>query len=105
MATTIVIKNSSTAASVPTAGQLVQGELAVNVTDRKIFTKTSTGSVVEIGGGARGTGSDDIFYENSKTVNGSYSISSNKNAMSTGPITLATGVTVTIPSGSRWVVL
>lgn len=105
MATTIVIKNSSTAASVPTAGQLVQGELAVNVTDRKIFTKTSTGSVVEIGGGARGTGSDDIFYENSKTVNGSYSITSSKNAMSTGPITLASGVTVTIPSGSRWVVL
>lgn len=105
MATTIVIKNSSTAASVPTAGQLVQGELAVNVTDRKIFTKTSTGSVVEIGGGARGTGSDDIFYENSKTVNGSYSITSNKNAMSTGPITLASGVTVTVPSGSRWVVL
>ena len=105
MPTTIVIKNSSTAGSVPTAGQLVQGELAVNVTDRKIFTETSTGTVVEIGGGARGAGADDIFYENSKTVNGNYTISTNKNAMSTGPITIASGVSVTVPSGSRWVVL
>jgi hypothetical protein len=61
--------------------------------------------VVEIGGGARGNGADDIFFENSKTVNGSYTISTNKNAMSTGPITLANGVTVTVPSDSRWVVL
>jgi len=105
MATTIVIKNSSTAGSVPTAGQLVQGELAVNVTDRKIFTETAAGTVVEIGGGARGNGADDIFFENSKTINGSYTITTNKNAMSTGPITLANGVTVTVPSDSRWVIL
>jgi hypothetical protein len=105
MATTIVIKNSSTAGSVPTSGQLVQGELAVNVTDRKIFTETAAGTVVEIGGGARGNGADDIFFENSKTINGSYTITTNKNAMSTGPITLANGVTVTVPSDSRWVVL
>jgi len=105
MATTIVIKNSSTAGSVPTAGQLVQGELAVNVTDRKIFTETAAGTVVEIGGGARGNGADDIFFENSKTINGSYTITTNKNAMCTGPITLANGVTVTVPSDSRWVIL
>jgi hypothetical protein len=105
MATTIVIKNSSTAGSVPTAGQLVQGELAVNVTDRKIFTETAAGTVVEIGGGARGNGADDIFFENSKTINGNYTITTNKNAMSTGPITLASGVSVTVPSDSRWVVL
>lgn len=105
MPTTIVIKNSSTSGSVPTAGQLTQGELAVNVTNRKIFTKNASGTVVEIGGGARGTGSDDVFYENAKTVTGSYTISSSKNAMSTGPITINSGVSVTVPSGSRWVVL
>lgn len=105
MPTTIVIKNSSTTGSVPTSGQLVQGELAVNVTDRKIFTENASGTVVEIGGGARGTGSDDVFYENGQTVNASYTISTNKNAMSTGPITIASGVSVTVPSGSRWVVL
>jgi hypothetical protein len=42
---------------------------------------------------------------NSQTVAASYSIPSGSSAMSTGPVTVASGVTVTIPSGSRWVVL
>ena len=42
---------------------------------------------------------------NSKTVATSYSIPSGSNAMSAGPVTVNSGVTVTIPSGSRWVVL
>jgi hypothetical protein len=41
------------------------------------------------GGGASGGGSNDVFYENSQTVNIEYAISANKNAMSTGPITVA----------------
>lgn len=50
MPTTIVIKNSSTASAAPSAGSLTQGELAVNVTDKKIYTKDSGGSVVELTG-------------------------------------------------------
>jgi hypothetical protein len=42
---------------------------------------------------------------NSKTVSASYSIASGDNAMSAGPVTVASGQTVTIASGSRWVVL
>lgn len=105
MALTIVLKNSSTTGAVPSTGQLVQGEVAVNVTDRKLFTKTSTGTVVEIGGGARGAGSDDVFYENSQTVTQSYTLTTGKNAMSAGPITIDTGVTVTIPTGSVWTII
>ena len=56
-------------------------------------------------GGATGAGSDAIFYENGKTVTASYSITAGNNAMSTGPITVASGQTVTVPTGSRWVVL
>ena len=56
-------------------------------------------------GGATGAGSDAIFYENGKTVTTSYSITAGNNAMSTGPITVASGQTVTVPTGSRWVVL
>lgn len=48
MANTIITKNSSTASAVPSAGSLTQGELAVNVTDKKLYTKDSGGSVVEI---------------------------------------------------------
>ena len=49
MATKIVTKNSSTASAVPTAAQLVQGELAVNVADKRLFTEDNGGSIVELG--------------------------------------------------------
>ena len=49
MASTIVTKNSSTASAVPVAGDLTKGELAVNVTDKRLFTKDNSGSVVELG--------------------------------------------------------
>lgn len=57
------------------------------------------------GGGATGGGTDAVFYNNGKTVTTSYSIPSGQNAHSVGPITVNSGVTVTVPSGSRWVVL
>ena len=49
MATKIITKNSSTATSIRTAGDLVQGELAVNVTDKRLFTEDSGGAIVELG--------------------------------------------------------
>jgi hypothetical protein len=49
MATTIVTKNSATSGSAPSAGALSQGELAVNVADKRLFTKDAGGSVVEVG--------------------------------------------------------
>jgi hypothetical protein len=48
MSNTIQIKRSSTAASVPTAGQLAVGELAVNLADRKLFTKNASNVVVPV---------------------------------------------------------
>jgi hypothetical protein len=58
-----------------------------------------------VGGGATGGGSDEIFVENGQNVTVNYTIPSTRNAMSTGPITVDSGVTVTVSSGSRWVVL
>ena len=57
------------------------------------------------GGGATGGGTDEVFYENDATVNVNYTISSGKNALSAGPITIANGITVTIPDGSTWSVV
>ena len=59
----------------------------------------------QLGGGATGGGGDTVFVENSKIVTTSYTISTGKSAESVGPITVNSGVTVTVPSGSRWVVL
>lgn len=58
-----------------------------------------------IGGGATGAGGDEVFILNSQIVTTSYSIPSGKNASSTGPLTINGSVVITIPSGSRWVIL
>ncbi len=63
------------------------------------YADSSWGS---IGGGASAGGA---IYENVDDITTSYSITAGSNGMSVGPMTLATGVTVTVPSGQRWVIL
>ena len=46
-----------------------------------------------------------IFYLNDQTVLANYTIASTKNAMTAGPITIDSGVTVTISNGANWVIL
>lgn len=55
MANKIIVKRSSVAGKVPVAADLDVGELAVNVTDQKLYTKNASGTVVQLGGGS-GTG-------------------------------------------------
>ena len=55
-----------------------------------------------LGGGATGGGSDQIFIENGQTVTTDYTISAAHNAGTFGPISIDSGVTVTIPDGSVW---
>jgi hypothetical protein len=45
------------------------------------------------------------LWENANSITANYTIGTNNNATSTGPITVASGISVTVPSGSRWVVL
>ena len=63
------------------------------------------GNWAQIGGGATGAGGDQVFVENGVTVTANYTLSTNKNAMSVGPITINSGISVTVPSGQRWVIL
>lgn len=55
--------------------------------------------------GATGGGTDQVFYENDVAVTTNYTISTSKNAVTAGPVTINTGITVTVPSGSVWVVV
>ena len=57
------------------------------------------------GAGAVGGGNDEIFWENSQTITADYAITNNKNAGSFGPITINSGVTVTVGSGETWTVV
>ena len=64
-------------------------------------TSTVDISIAGGGGGAVGAGTDKVFYENDQTVTQSYTISAGKNAMVAGPLAVASGKTITIPSGSE----
>ena len=55
--------------------------------------------------GATGGGTDQVFYENDVAVTTDYTISTDKNAMSAGPVEIEATATVTIPSGSVWSVV
>ena len=105
---TTVTKDSSTgAAHVPvgTSGQRpgvpANGDIRYN-TDTDSYEGYKEGNWLPLGGGATGGGTNDVFYENSITVTTDYTITTNKNAMSAGPITINSGVTVTVPNGSTW---
>jgi len=59
-------------------------------------TTTGTGAVINATNG---------IIVNNQTISASYTIPAGSNAMSTGPVTVASGVVVTVPSGSRWAVI
>lgn len=99
----IVINKTSSTQSIklcgagPTTGvTIAAGSSAICAWNGSDFIKVS-GS-----GGATGGGADQIFYENGQTVNTSYSITAGNNAGTFGPVSIAGGVTVTVPTGSTW---
>ena len=97
---TIRLPNGTTAERPsPTAGMI-----RYNTTEAS-FEGYAAGAWGSIGGGATGAGGDQVFYENELTVTASYTLTTSRNAMSTGPITIDSGVTVTVPTGQRWVIL
>lgn len=191
-ATPIILYNSTTAAAVPSTSNLNVGELAINVTDKKVYSKDGGGALITVvgtlgnqnanavaitGGNINGTvignstaaaatvttltaTADSAFtstgavkipagtaaqqpgtptqgmiryntdtpgfegysgsawgalgggnttskglWENSQNITANYTVTTGYSAMSSGPITVDAGVTVTLPAGSRWVVL
>ena len=83
------------------------GEIWLDQSTTPATLKIYSGSAwLEAGGaGATGAGGNQIFLEVDQTVTASYSISSGKNAITAGPLSVATGQTLTIPSGSNLVIV
>jgi len=71
------------------------GQIRFNTTSTQFEGYSGTAWASVGGGGATGTSGNDIFYENSQTVTMGYSITAGKNAMATGPITIAANFTGT----------
>ena len=98
--TTIQLYSTSTASAIPLAGNLVQGELGVNVTDKKIYTKNGSGTVVTVGFGPDASVSLTALT-GLTVVSGGASISGNVSVSGTGSFTSAVNVvTVNTTSGS-----
>lgn len=69
---------------------------------------TGVGDFIKVaggGGGATGGGANQVFFENDQTVTNDYTIPGNKNAGTFGPITVDSGITVTVSSGAVWTVV
>jgi hypothetical protein len=82
----------------------VNGEIRYNTTTSQ-FEGYQGGEWGQLGGGATGGGGDEVFQENSLIVTTNYTITTGKNAMSVGPITINSGISVTVGADQRWVVL
>ena len=92
---------SGTTAQQPTG---VDGKIRFNSTTNK-YEGYANSTWGQLGGGATGGGSDQVFVQNGVTVTTNYTLTTNYNAESVGPISINSGVTVTIPSNQRWVIL
>jgi hypothetical protein len=97
--------NGTGALKVPvgTSGQRptpATGQVRFNTTDTQ-FEGYNGAAWSSIGGAAAGG----AVYENKQSIRANYTMSTDYNGESVGPITVDSGVTVTIPSGSRWVIL
>jgi len=57
------------------------------------------------GGAGSGASAGGAVYENTQTITQNYTMTTGKNGMSAGNVTVNSGVTVTIPAGSRWVIV
>jgi sugar lactone lactonase YvrE len=79
--TTIVTKNSSTPSAVPTTSDLVQGELAVNLADKRIFTEDHTTTIIELGTNPSTITTATATVTGTLTANGTFASS---NAVLTG---------------------
>jgi hypothetical protein len=73
--------------------------------DLSAYEGYNTAGWLPIGGGAKGGGTDDVFYENSQTITSNYTITVGKNAVTAGPVAINSGVAVVVPSGSSWTIV
>lgn len=108
---TTVAKDSDTGAAYIPVGTTAQrpttpsnGYLRYN-TDLVSMEAYSNGAWGSVGGGATGGGTDHIFNLNGQVINSNYTIPTGMNAVTAGDVTIATGVTVTVPTGSKWVIV
>ena len=79
---------------------IITARAGINVTGGTITGDGSGLTGLPAGAPVGGASTNTVFFENDNSVDVSYTISTDKNAMAAGPIAIKAGVTITVPSGS-----
>ena len=105
-----VVISSTTALRVPVGTEAerdaytaANGDIRYSTTNNS-FEGYANGAWGAIGGGATGGGSNSVFYENERTVSVGYTITAGKGAHAVGPLTINSGITLTVPDNSHLVI-
>ena len=80
---------------------LASGDIPSGAAIQILYDGTNFQLITAVGGASAGG----AVYENTQSITSNYTMTTGKNGESVGPITVASGVVVTIPTGSRWVIL
>ena len=79
---------------------IITARAGINVSGGTITGDGSGLTGLPAGAPVGGASTNTVFFENDNSVDVSYTISTDKNAMAAGPIAIKAGVTITVPSGS-----
>ena len=106
----VVVKAASGGGSIALAGPASSGsdvELILPSADATTSGQalTSNASGTLSWSDVESTKADGCIYENSQEISSNYTITNNKNAMSAGPITIASSATVTVGDGETWTIV
>ena len=94
-----VAASIAAAPALPLSGGTLTGNLTVQGTVDVSQGFTVGGEPMEVGA------VEGIFWQNPSTVSSSYTLPANTNSFTAGPLTVADGVTITIPDGSAWTII
>ena len=84
---------------------IITARAGINVTGGTITGDGSGLTGLPAGAPVGGASTNTVFFENDVAVAVNYQVTSNKNAMSAGPIAINAGIAVTVPSGSAWTIV
>ena len=93
--------NNSTKFVTTNTGAIVTGVLTATSFSGDGSSLSNLPAGAPVGGASTNT----VFFENDIAVAVNYQITSGKNAMSAGPISINAGIAVTVPSGSAWTIV
>ena len=121
LGTTLNINYLSAIVATITSGGIIAGATGVGLTNWTTATRPSSPIVGLFGyntttglpeywngstwSSATGATAGGVIYQNTQTITSNFALNAASGGMSVGPITINSGFTVTVPSGSRWVIL